>query len=337
MMPSKSSRDGVEAVGPFGRIERADEIGQQFGGNRQFLAEMGLEQVAVESGVELAELPGAECRRGRVGAWPRRPPPRAAFRKLMMPRSSQTRMKTRRSIRRCVASASSAAPWRVSASRKRPRFSRWISRAKTEPVILKVLQEDLVDGLRPAEVEEHAVETANPPAGADPLDLGQQPLQRAAGDRLAAERLPEHVPLRDVVLEAQVKLLDQPAARLFEVRLDRRVVEAELFEIGQNREGNLGAPGVGLRLKNRVLVRSQVDCRLLGLDHEPREAVDAEQVIRPTVADPFALDGAHRRFDQHVFLGVRAVLVIGHIPPKGLPEWVDVLLPNDGFTRLRVV
>ena len=94
---------------------------------------------------------------------------------------------------------------------------------ETEPVVLKVLQEDLVNGLRPAEVEEHAVEAANPPPRADLLELGQQPLQRAAGHRVTAERLPQHVPLRDEVLESQVEFLDQAAARLFEVGLDRGV------------------------------------------------------------------------------------------------------------------
>ena len=63
------------------------------------------------------------------------------------------------------------------------------------------------------------------------------------------------------------------------VGLDAAVVDGELLEVGEDRERQLGRPGVAAELEGRAGVVLDVDRRLLGLDEELARAADAEAVV----------------------------------------------------------
>ena len=63
--------------------------------------------------------------------------------------------------------------------------------------------------------------------------------ERTAGDGVAAEGGDEHVPLRFVVCrKSRANSLTRPRCGLVQDRLERGVVEAELLEVGEDREGD---------------------------------------------------------------------------------------------------
>ena len=85
------------------------------------------------------------------------------------------------------------------------------------------------------------------------------------------------------------------------VRLDPAVVDRELLEVGEDAQGQLGAPGVAAELVGRVHVPFDVHRGLLGLDEELARAADAEAVVGRlgAAAD---LDGV---LVHHVLVGSR--------------------------------
>ena len=63
------------------------------------------------------------------------------------------------------------------------------------------------------------------------------------------------------------------------VRFGAAVVNGELFEIGQDRKGQLGRPGITAKLKSRADIFFDVDGGFLGFDKEFARAANAESVI----------------------------------------------------------
>ena len=62
--------------------------------------------------------------------------------------------------------------------------------------------------------------------------------------------------------------------------LDAAVVDGELLEIGEDGDGELGAPGVPAELVGGVDVVADADGGLLGFDEEDPSAAEAEAVVR---------------------------------------------------------
>ena len=105
------------------------------------------------------------------------------------------------------------------------------------------------------------------------------------------------------------------------------IVYAQFLEVGQDGQGNLGAPAVAAKLVGRGGVGADVDAALLGFDVELRQRADAEGVIRGLL---LALHV------QAVFGNDFAVLRRGHgrvahVPAQGLEKRVDQRLADVGF------
>jgi hypothetical protein len=147
-------------------------------------------------------------------------------------------------------------------------------------VLVQVVEENPIDRLLAVQLEERPIDGSQPAGRHHLLDLGPQPFERAAGDGFAPEGGSEFVPLRRVVLEIDREFPNQAARRFAQHRLERRVEQAELLEVGEDREGDGRVPGVPLRLENGLPVGVDIDGRLLRLDDETRKTVRAEQVVR---------------------------------------------------------
>lgn len=111
------------------------------------------------------------------------------------------------------------------------------------------------------------------------------------------------------------------------LRPDSRVVDGQLFEVGENREWQLRRPCVAAKLIGGCRVALEIDARFLGLDEELALAADAERVIGclggiadldlPLVDDVPVLE--------------RIALAVGEVPAECLEEWRDELAAGGLF------
>ena len=113
-----------------------------------------------------------------------------------------------------------------------------------------------------------------------------------------------------------------------EDRLEGGVIEAELLEVGQNRERDRAVPCVLLGLKDRVLVFVDVNGRLLGLDDETGKPAKPEQVIGAAAAQPARVRRFDVLLDDDFGFGWAALLGVPNVPAQSPPEWVNVVLTD---------
>ena len=151
-------------------------------------------------------------------------------------------------------------------------------------------------------------------------------VESAAQDGITGEDGGDLVPAVGVLVEGQVH--DPGGGRLIGfVRLDPAVVDRELFEVGEDAQGQLGAPRVAAELVGRVHVAFDVHRGLLGLDEELARAADAEAVVGRLGAAAH-LDGL---LVHHVLVGLGVALLVGDVPAQRLEEGVDELAADLGF------
>ena len=111
------------------------------------------------------------------------------------------------------------------------------------------------------------------------------------------------------------------------VGLAAAVVDGEFFEIGEDGERQLGAPGVAAQLVSRADILFDVDGGLLGFDEEFARPADAEGVIGG-LGGAADLDGV---LVDDIFVGLGVVVVVEHVPAEGLEEGVEELAAQLGF------
>ena len=104
-------------------------------------------------------------------------------------------------------------------------------------------------------------------------------------------------------------------------RLDAAIVHRKLFEVGQDAERQLGAPGVSAQLVGRVDIRFNVNRRLFGLQKELADAADAKTVVRGFGGLP-DFDGV---LVDHVLIGFGITLLIGDVPAQGFKQGINEL------------
>ena len=170
------------------------------------------------------------------------------------------------------------------------------------------------------------------------LDLGQELVVHLRGAALAglglrelvertlphrglAEHAGDLVPAGGVLLVVQ----QEDAARGGLVRrrgLGAAVVDGQLLEIGEDREGQLGAPRVAAELVRGIDLVLDVHRGLLGLDEELALLAEAEGVVRRLgrVAD------LHLVLVDHLFVLLREALRVVDVPAERGEEGVDELV-----------
>jgi len=99
------------------------------------------------------------------------------------------------------------------------------------------------------------------------------------------------------------------------------VVDRELLEIGENAEGQLGAPGVAPQLIGRADVAFDRYRGLLGFQEELPDSTDAKAIVG-RAGRPADLDGV---LVDHVLVLLGVAPDVGHVPAQGLEEGVDEL------------
>lgn len=136
-------------------------------------------------------------------------------------------------------------------------------------------------------------------------------------------KFPDPVGLPEVI--RVLELEQQAFVRLALVGLDGGVVEAELFEVGEDDEEDLlGVPGVALGLEDVPRGIERLG-RGLGLDEEFRLPSEAEAVVGATLASGFA------PLDDHLARVVGQARLVLHVPAERLEQRRDEINPRLGF------
>ena len=104
-------------------------------------------------------------------------------------------------------------------------------------------------------------------------------VERAFEDRVAGEHAGNLVPAFSVFGAGNVKDAGEGGV-VFLVGLDAAVIDGELLEVGEDRERELGGPGVAAELEGRTDIVLDVHRGFLGFEKELARAADAEAVVR---------------------------------------------------------
>ena len=145
-------------------------------------------------------------------------------------------------------------------------------------------------------------------------------VERASLDGVGREEALEVVPAFEVVGVAEKH---GAGGRGFVglVRLDAAVVDRELLEVGEERDRELGGPGVAAELERGACVFGDAYGRFLGLGKEDAAAADAECVVRGLGCacdlDGLFVDDRLEDFGQAGF--------VGDVPTERLEEGVEEL------------
>jgi len=105
------------------------------------------------------------------------------------------------------------------------------------------------------------------------------------------------------------------------------VVDRELLKVGEDAQGQFGAPGVAPQLVGRAYVAFDRDRGLLGLQEELAHPADAEAIVGRT-GRPTDLDGV---LVDHVLVLLGVALHIAHVPTEDFKERVNELDAHMGF------
>jgi len=110
-------------------------------------------------------------------------------------------------------------------------------------------------------------------------------------------------------------------------RLDAAVIDGDLLEVGEDRQRELGGPGIAAQLVGGGGVGLDIDGGFLGLDEELADPADAEAVIgglgRPADLDRVLVDD--------VLVGLGVALLVVDVPAEGFEERVDELAADLGL------
>ena len=114
--------------------------------------------------------------------------------------------------------------------------------------------------------------------------------------------------------------------------LDPAVVDGELLEIGEDGEGQLGAPRIAAELVRRLDVVLDVHRGLLGLDEELALLADAEGVVRRfgRAADP------HLVLVDDLLVLLREPLGVVDVPAERGEEGINELVADGGLAECGV-
>ncbi len=151
-------------------------------------------------------------------------------------------------------------------------------------------------------------------------------VEGALEDGLLGEDVADFAPAVGVLIEGEV--LDAGGGGLVGgTGADATVVNGELFEVGDDRQGQLGAPGIAAKLIGGAGVVLDGDRGLLGLDEELADAADAKAVVRGLgrAAD---LDGV---FVDDVLVGFGVACLVVDVSAECVEERVDELAADLGF------
>lgn len=151
-------------------------------------------------------------------------------------------------------------------------------------------------------------------------------VESAAQDGLVAEYGGDLVPTGEVLVVGEV----DDARRRCAVaggRLDAAVVDRELVEIGEDRERQLGRPGITSQLVGGAYVLGDVHGRLFGLHKELARPPDTEAIVGRLDALAHA-DGI---LVDDVFVGLGVAGAVVHVPTEGLEQRVDELVARLGL------
>ena len=198
-------------------------------------------------------------------------------------------------------------------------------------VLVEVVEKGLINRLAALEVDEHAVDGADAAAGLDLFHAGEEAFEGAPFDGSAAEGREENIPLRHIVVEVEAEFLNEPAIGVAVDRHEGAVVEAELFKVGEDGEGDALVPGVAFGLKDGVVIVVDVDDGFFGFDDKAREAVDPEEVIDGAVVHAGGFGGLNFVFDDDVGGGRTELFGVSNIPAKRFEKRIDVALADVGF------
>jgi len=151
-------------------------------------------------------------------------------------------------------------------------------------------------------------------------------VERAIPNGIPGENLGNFVPPLDVFFKSKEHHATGGGG-IFGVRTGAAVVDGEFFEIGQDRERQMGVPGVTAQLVGGMDGVADVDRRLFGFDEELAGGADAEGVIRG-FERAFILEGV---FVDHLAVLRGEVGAVDHIPTEGFEQGVEEFLAELGF------
>lgn len=145
-------------------------------------------------------------------------------------------------------------------------------------------------------------------------------------NRIAREDRSDVVPFVEVILVNDV--LNAACCRaVLKKRLAPAVVNRELLEVGEDRKGELRAPGVAPQLIGRARVVLDIDRGFLSFDEELARAADSEAVIgRLGVAAD--LD---RVLVNDLLVSFGVALLVVNVPAEKREKGIDEFLPNLRF------
>ena len=220
-----------------------------------------------------------------------------------MPRSSQIRRKTMRSMVRCTAKFRSRCD--------RSGFRRARFRARS-------VRHDSISS-------RNAASTSAVPflIFLQATNFSSEPRRMASG-----ENSPTSSSQRSRY--SRVPEVDDPGGRRLVglLRPDAAVVDGELLEIGQDAHRQLGRPGIAPQLEGGADRLADIDRRLLGLDEEaPHAAADAEAVVGG-LGPAADLDGV---LVDDFLVGVGVALCGCRRPSRGPKKRVEELLAELGL------
>src|SRR3990167_2785081 len=95
------------------------------------------------------------------------------------------------------------------------------------------------------------------------------------------------------------------------------IVNGQFLEVGQNGQGDLGAPSVAAKLVGRGRVRADVDAAFLSLGEKFRQGTDSEGVIGSLLL-AFHVQAVLGNY--FTILG-GVPLPVAHVPAQGFKEW----------------
>ena len=109
-------------------------------------------------------------------------------------------------------------------------------------------------------------------------------VEGALQDGVARKNGGELIPFIQVLLEGQHHQA-AGGGLVGAIGFGAAVEDGELFEVGQDRERQLGRPGVAAQLEGRADVVFDVDRRFLGFDEEFTRTADAKAIVRGACVD----------------------------------------------------
>ena len=151
-------------------------------------------------------------------------------------------------------------------------------------------------------------------------------VERAVPDGIFGENFCKFVPTGEVFFEGK----EHHAASgggILGVRAGAAIVDRQLFEISQDRERQMGVPGVTAQLVSWVDVVTDVDRRFFGFDEEFAGGADAESVVGG-FERALVLEGVF--VDDLAVLGGEVGAIV-HIPTEGFKKRVEEFLAELGF------